>query len=292
MRRIWRLLSLVAVFCFVVLLLYTMESTAPRLVLGIASLLFYSRILLKFYRKPTADWSVENVKEPIGFSGGSEHFGEMFLRYKRLETRSATYTGLPTHFLYEYYQTVFEVMLLQSSASSRLLLVVQAHCQNPGSFLLCDNEEIRNAVKKHITIPSQDDRKGRDLLLSTPAIRRQLQRLNPTQFVLLNRTRSVAATWIDWPEYTSDLITRYTSALYDLHVYAKRSMNAKHITVEAASENALCPFCKGEIGSADINKCENCSAVHHSECWQENSGCAIFGCSSTTAGSQPESLTE
>lgn len=41
-----------------------------------------------------------------------------------------------------------------------------------------------------------------------------------------------------------------------------------------------CPFCKTHIREGDAVKiCPSCGTVHHEECWIENKGCSIFGCS-------------
>lgn len=40
-----------------------------------------------------------------------------------------------------------------------------------------------------------------------------------------------------------------------------------------------CGFCQSPIETAgDVRRCSACSAVYHDECWQENGGCAVYGC--------------
>lgn len=42
----------------------------------------------------------------------------------------------------------------------------------------------------------------------------------------------------------------------------------------------ICPFCKTEITEFDAVKvCSACGIPHHEGCWNENHGCATFGCS-------------
>lgn len=42
----------------------------------------------------------------------------------------------------------------------------------------------------------------------------------------------------------------------------------------------ICPFCKTEIKEGDAVKvCLSCGIPHHESCWEENKGCATFGCS-------------
>lgn len=44
--------------------------------------------------------------------------------------------------------------------------------------------------------------------------------------------------------------------------------------------NKTCPFCKAEFTEDDtVKSCPVCGIPHHQECWEENNGCATFGCS-------------
>jgi Prokaryotic RING finger family 1 len=45
-----------------------------------------------------------------------------------------------------------------------------------------------------------------------------------------------------------------------------------------------CPYCKDEFtaGGDESVKCASCGATSHSNCWEQNLGCAVFGCSSHT----------
>lgn len=48
-----------------------------------------------------------------------------------------------------------------------------------------------------------------------------------------------------------------------------------------AAQGALhfCPVCQTAIQlGEECGACPECNAVYHSECWQENGGCAIYGC--------------
>lgn len=52
---------------------------------------------------------------------------------------------------------------------------------------------------------------------------------------------------------------------------------------------AVCPYCRGPI-EADTEQqkvCEGCGTPHHVDCYQENGGCTIFGCSAAPA-EEPE----
>ena len=49
--------------------------------------------------------------------------------------------------------------------------------------------------------------------------------------------------------------------------------------------NSVCPYCSADIEPADPNQldCPTCGEAHHGECWEENGGCAVFGCASAPA---------
>ena len=41
----------------------------------------------------------------------------------------------------------------------------------------------------------------------------------------------------------------------------------------------LCPYCRTLIASgAKVTFCTSCGLPYHTECWQENRGCAAYGC--------------
>lgn len=42
----------------------------------------------------------------------------------------------------------------------------------------------------------------------------------------------------------------------------------------------VCPYCRTKIGAEDGSMvCEGCGTAHHADCYAENRGCTIFGCS-------------
>src|SRR5271156_4359960 len=55
------------------------------------------------------------------------------------------------------------------------------------------------------------------------------------------------------------------------------------------SAAAVCPYCRGPIeADAEQQKvCEGCGTPHHADCYEENGGCTIFGCSAAPA-EEPE----
>jgi len=41
----------------------------------------------------------------------------------------------------------------------------------------------------------------------------------------------------------------------------------------------VCPYCTTTIGrSAQVVECPGCGRVYHADCWQDNHGCALYGC--------------
>jgi len=44
---------------------------------------------------------------------------------------------------------------------------------------------------------------------------------------------------------------------------------------------AVCPYCRAEIepDEAQVVVCPGCGTPHHADCFEENGGCTIFGCS-------------
>jgi hypothetical protein len=45
-----------------------------------------------------------------------------------------------------------------------------------------------------------------------------------------------------------------------------------------------CPYCRTKVSAGDpLVACEGCGTVHHADCYAENGGCTIFGCSKAPA---------
>jgi TM2 domain-containing membrane protein YozV len=44
--------------------------------------------------------------------------------------------------------------------------------------------------------------------------------------------------------------------------------------------NPICPYCRTEVGEAegDRKDCPGCGTPHHADCFTENGGCTVFGC--------------
>jgi hypothetical protein len=51
-----------------------------------------------------------------------------------------------------------------------------------------------------------------------------------------------------------------------------------------SNADPICAICLSPIGREDApTVCPACHAVYHAECWQENGGCAVYGCSQVPA---------
>lgn len=40
----------------------------------------------------------------------------------------------------------------------------------------------------------------------------------------------------------------------------------------------ICPYCQTEVKESEAILCPLCGMPYHSECWTENGGCAVYGC--------------
>jgi TM2 domain-containing membrane protein YozV len=49
--------------------------------------------------------------------------------------------------------------------------------------------------------------------------------------------------------------------------------------------NPICPYCRTEIGDTEGERtyCPGCGTPHHADCFAENGGCTVFGCSQAPA---------
>ena len=64
-------------------------------------------------------------------------------------------------------------------------------------------------------------------------------------------------------------------------------------TATESGSSRRCPYCRTTFERDDpILTCASCNAVHHGECWEENGGCAVWGCESRPAPGQPSSSSE
>ena len=47
----------------------------------------------------------------------------------------------------------------------------------------------------------------------------------------------------------------------------------------AAQRVAVCAICQSPFGDEEVRTaCPDCHAEYHADCWQENGGCAVYGC--------------
>jgi hypothetical protein len=58
--------------------------------------------------------------------------------------------------------------------------------------------------------------------------------------------------------------------------------------MKAEMKAEVCPYCRTKIGEEDGPiVCEGCGTAHHADCYAENEGCTIFGCSKAP-GDEPK----
>lgn len=53
----------------------------------------------------------------------------------------------------------------------------------------------------------------------------------------------------------------------------------------AAETGRACPYCRFPLKEGDsVRECGTCHSLHHSDCWSDNTGCAIVGCAGSDDG--------
>ncbi len=53
----------------------------------------------------------------------------------------------------------------------------------------------------------------------------------------------------------------------------------------------LCPICQTGIAAAETATfCPDCKTIYHADCWNDNQGCAVYGCSQVPPKEQKTSL--
>jgi uncharacterized membrane protein YhaH (DUF805 family) len=52
-----------------------------------------------------------------------------------------------------------------------------------------------------------------------------------------------------------------------------------------------CPYCRETVAESEGLRCPTCKTPHHSDCWQENGGCTVFGCEHAPADEPKVALT-
>ncbi len=50
--------------------------------------------------------------------------------------------------------------------------------------------------------------------------------------------------------------------------------------MSSTPDTALCAICQSPMEAGEeVTQCPGCQARYHTQCWQENQGCAVYGCS-------------
>lgn len=59
----------------------------------------------------------------------------------------------------------------------------------------------------------------------------------------------------------------------------------KQPTADSGDAGRVCPYCRFPLKEGlPIVRCEQCHAAHHTDCWEENAGCAVIACTGGGAG--------
>jgi hypothetical protein len=52
------------------------------------------------------------------------------------------------------------------------------------------------------------------------------------------------------------------------------------MSMDAPTASPICPFCRVPVEAAEAQtRCPDCGGAYHEDCWQENGGCGVYGCS-------------
>jgi hypothetical protein len=60
------------------------------------------------------------------------------------------------------------------------------------------------------------------------------------------------------------------------------------VAVAPADVGRACPYCRFPLkGGAPAERCDDCGALHHADCWADGHGCAMVGCTQAASTAQP-----
>ena len=75
------------------------------------------------------------------------------------------------------------------------------------------------------------------------------------------------------------LMARETQALAGFAASLRPRAPARVLALPHRGAHVICPYCKDEIVAEGVRvECFACSTWHHPMCFEENVGCAVFGC--------------
>ena len=68
-------------------------------------------------------------------------------------------------------------------------------------------------------------------------------------------------------------------------------MNETEHEIASPEKSVSCAICLSPVAHGEAEtKCGECDALYHAECWQENGGCAVYGCSQVPVIEQRNAL--
>lgn len=182
-------------------------------------------------------------------------------------------------FTYRYLGALIDIKVL--GTGSRRIVAVRIHRAFPEKIVIRKNYALLSRITGVFPI-SPWRRKGArskvELVVTNKDVCRQLSRIPEFELILINKESLVAGRFVSEGTISAEYLSFSASVLYNLHVYAQRVMQQHDFPLDPVSVNALCPFCREQATEIDGTTCEMCGTLHHTSCWKENRGCAVFGC--------------
>jgi predicted RNA-binding Zn-ribbon protein involved in translation (DUF1610 family) len=85
---------------------------------------------------------------------------------------------------------------------------------------------------------------------------------------------------LEAPEEASGSAFACPSCQQQIEVPMPAAVPAQSAASPPAPSGPVCAICLSTITDTDAKtSCPSCSATYHAECWNENGGCAVYGCS-------------
>lgn len=182
-------------------------------------------------------------------------------------------------FTFKYLGALIDVKVLQ--AGRKRVLAVRINRPFPINAIIRQNYALLAEVGRVFPVRPWRRRVKQsklELVMTNKDVTRQLARICEFELILVNKESLVAGRYFASGDYNGETLSVWTSALYNLHVYASKVVCAADLPMEPISVEVFCPFCRESVTEKASTGCETCGTLHHTLCWEENHGCAVFGC--------------
>lgn len=84
---------------------------------------------------------------------------------------------------------------------------------------------------------------------------------------------------LEAPLEAADCALACPNCQISLHVPSASAVEAVETVTPSNAAALVCAICQSPIHAAEPRSaCPSCKAEYHSDCWEENGGCAIYGC--------------